>query len=386
MKELLEKYGEKLVSAGLADKGSPLVGGLDSCFEWNRDEKFTDSLEKIFYDLNINSLLFSRPSEPYRSIIDYLAKGTRVIRPNDCETRTFLHDLPVVNRFDVGPVIRELRRRKSVIIPEKGIITWGTVSPEQAFIFYSSTCFACFVKFFSDFLVDSLSGSVTDEQQKVFDTAVSHLYSLPENPSALMKGPFKTGEQVKKAISEVGYLTVKHRLVDSFFGNVSCLLDGTLYISQTTSSLDELEGCIDACPLDGSSCVGITASSEYTAHREVLMRTWKKTMLHGHPKFSVILSMHCTKKDCKDRGNCHIKCPEKRFVEDIPIVPGEVGTGPRGLCRTLPPAMMGRRGVIVYGHGLFTTGTDDFNEAFSNLLDIEKMCRDRYLGMVKDLI
>jgi len=54
-------------------------------------------------------------------------------------------------------------------------------------------------------------------------------------------------------------------------------------------------------------------------------------------------------------------------------VGGEVGIGPHGLCNTLPPAMEGRRGVIVYGHGLFTVGRDDFNEAFTNLLAVERM-------------
>jgi len=56
------------------------------------------------------------------------------------------------------------------------------------------------------------------------------------------------------------------------------------------------------------------------------------------------------------------RCPEKRLVGDVPIVSGEVGTGPYGLCHTVPAAMAGRQGVIVYGHGVFTMGRQDFNE------------------------
>jgi hypothetical protein len=119
---------------------------------------------------------------------------------------------------------------------------------------------------------------------------------------------------------------------------------------------------------------------EFTAHRQIVVNTGMKAILHGHPKFSVILSMDCPKEDCDLRGQCHIKCREPRFVADIPIVPGEVGTGPRGLCNTLPPAIQGRRGAIVYGHGLFTVAEDDFNIAFANLLDVERTCREIYFA------
>jgi len=72
-------------------------------------------------------------------------------------------------------------------------------------------------------------------------------------------------------------------------------------------------------------------------------------------------------------------------VEDIPIVPGEVGTGPTGLCRTLPPALEKSRGAIVYGHGLFTTGRDDFNEPFGTLVAVETMCREKYFEKIRRL-
>ncbi|MCK5685154.1 class II aldolase/adducin family protein, partial [bacterium] len=167
-------------------------------------------------------------------------------------------------------------------------------------------------------------------------------------------------------------------LVDSYFGNISYLFEDIIYISQTGSSLDELAGCIDPCPLDGSSCAGITASSELVAHHEIYLRTSNRAILHGHPKFSVILSMDCDRVDCPNSGQCHIKCSEQRYINDIPIVPGEVGTGTTGLCHTLPPAMKRNRGVIVWGHGLFTVAEDDYKLAFKHLLDIENMCREEY--------
>ncbi|MCD4847019.1 MAG: class II aldolase/adducin family protein [Candidatus Aegiribacteria sp.] len=379
MKRLLEKYSAKMVSAGLAETGFPLLGGLDAELEWNREDSAIPVLERVFSGLSINSLLFSLPAEPYRSIIDFLASGdVNSIQPEDSETRTFLHDLPVIRDFSSDMIIEKLRKRKSVIIKGKGIITWGTVSPEQAFIFYSSVCFACFVKFFSDYLRDSRRGEVSIEQERVFRVALNNLDRYPDKPPLLMTGPFRNKENVYRAVAQAGRLTVEHRLVDSFFGNVSLRRGDTLFISQTTSSLDELEGCIDPCPLNGSACTSITASSEFSAHMGILRHTGMNAILHGHPKFSVIMSMDCRRENCASRGSCHIRCPEERFIRDVPIVPGEVGTGPYGLCNTLPSAMEGSRGVIVWGHGLFTVSLDDFNGAFRNLLSIERMCREEY--------
>ncbi len=394
MRDLIEKYVTKMVRAGLADSRAPLFGGLDADLVWNRADDRCADLEAVIRGLSVNSLLFCRPAEPYASIVEFLARqaldesGDRLaaIQPQDCETRTFLHDLPVIRDFNVPDIIQSLKRRKTVIIPGEGIVTWGTVSPEQAYIFFSSACFACFVKFFTQYLNDYRQGRLIPEQLVVFEKAMRALNSvvLPrwgELPD-LMAGPFENEAAVYAAMAQVGRATVDYQLVDSFFGNVSYLFDNTLYISQTTSSLDELEGCIDPCPLDGSSCAALTASSEFTAHREILRRTGQRAVLHGHPKFTVILSMDCDIVDCPNRGQCMVQCPEKRFIGDIPIVPGEVGTGPLGLANTLPPAMEGRRGGIVYGHGLFTVGQKDFREAFANLFEIETSCQTMYLKLV----
>ena len=383
MKHLLEKYADKMVAAGLAADGEPLIGGIDADLLWNRPDPRTAELEKVFAGLNINSLLFSKPAEPYSHIIDYLtSQDADAIFPMDCETRTFLHDLPVIHEFDAGLIIDRLKQRKSVIVAGDGIVTWGTVSPEQAFIFFSSVCFACFVKFFSDYLVAYREETVSPAFQAVFDDVITQLDEIPDELPQLIAGPFKSENMVYQAISEAGRLTVDYRLVDSFFGNVSYIRNGILYISQTGSSLDELEGCIDPCPLDGSSCTSITASSEFIAHRDALALCGKTGILHGHPKFSVIMSMDCRDENCEFKGRCHSKCPKTRYIDDIPVVSGEVGTGPTGLCNTLPRAMQGNRGVIVYGHGLFTVAENDFNKAFATLLDVERMCRDRYFREV----
>jgi ribulose-5-phosphate 4-epimerase/fuculose-1-phosphate aldolase len=167
---------------------------------------------------------------------------------------------------------------------------------------------------------------------------------------------------------------VDRRLVDSYFGNISYVYDDRIFISQTGSSMDELEGCIDAVPLDGSSSVGITASSELSAHRSIYAETASRAILHGHPKFAVIMSM------VSSPGVCTIGPGEimKDRIAGIPVVSGDIGTGPSGLMHTVPAAMREGRGAIVYGHGVFTAGAQDFREPFERLCAIEQTSRDEY--------
>ena len=380
MKALVAEYADRMQAAGLAP--APLVAGLDDAVAWNRNGEETATLEAVMAGMQISALICAEPAEPYRTILGYLAaRHPDTITPGDCETRTFLHDLPVARHFTPEAILERLRARKSVIVADRDrlqVVTFGTVSPEQAFVTFSSVCFAGFVLFFSDYLSDARAGSTTAAQRAAFARATAALGPLRAEAPALRRGPFTREADVYAALVEAGRHTVDYGLVDSYFGNISYRLGDTIYISQTGSSLDALAGCIDPCPMDGSSCAGITASSELAAHHGIFRRTANRAILHGHPRFSVVLSMDCDAADCTGRGRCHIQCPRDRWIADVPVVPGEVGTGPTGLCRTLPPAIAGQRGAIVWGHGLFTVGADDFNTTFRHLLEIENLCRQTY--------
>ena len=402
MEQLVNKYSDKLIQANLGDAfgpSQPLIGGLDDVLVWNRKADEIDVLKKVFKGMDINSLVFLRPKEPYGSLISFLAetalKSHGLIQPKDCETRTFLHDLPVINEFSPDKIIHALKKRKSVIIAPprnntdfKGpaIIAHGMVSPEQGFVTISSVCFASFIKFFTDYIEALKKGVATIYEHHLFDSIIPFLEPIQKTLPQFISSPFPNEEIVYSAIIEAGKKTVEYGLVDSYFGNVSYFWNGTLYISQTGSSLDELSGCIDPVPMDGSTSAGLTASSELCAHMETISRTHCKAILHGHPKFCVILSMDCDpveKSACNFKEQCHIKCPENRFVGTTPIVPGEVGTGPLGLCHTLPLALTQANAAIVYGHGLFTIGKNNFSEAFQTMLEIENLCYSTYFKKVR---
>ncbi|BCB95991.1 aldolase [Dissulfurispira thermophila] len=392
MISLLNKYLDKLEFQGLACKGNAIFLALDAELFSNKPIK-GDVLElsKIFDLMNINTILYSEPAEPYWSIIKELVKGQEKIVPMDCETRTFFHDIPVINEFSSDEIAKALSHRKSAIIRSKGIVTYGTVTPEQAFVSFSSTCFSTFVKYFYDgmmyFEKCYLKGLLHDKcYVEGFNNIVKKLQPLVFSFQPLTLKKPKTEDDVIKILAEAGRAVVEHKLVDSYFGNISYIYGNNIYISQTGSSMDELECCIDAVPLDGSSSVGITASSELSAHKNIYAVTGDNAILHGHPKFAVIMSMYCEKKDCSYYGDmdyCYRKCREKRYVADIPVVSGEIGTGPTGLVNTVPKAMKDSRGVIVFGHGVFTSGKDNFQNPFDMLVDIENKCRNEYFKMVQ---
>lgn len=390
MKPLCEKYAAKMAAQGLTAADGPdsaLIGGLDAQLVWNRDDSRCRELAKVFAGLSINSLVFARPAEPYATIIDFLAaRYPEIIRPEDTETRTFLHDIPVSRDFTAEAIVAALKKRKAVIIPGQGIVSYGTVSPEQGFVFFSSTVFACFVLFFSDYMTAARRGDIDKDYRAAFEAVVAQLPEPRTEPPALATEPLDSEDAILAAMAEAGRAVVSYGLVDSFFGNLSWRDKDTVYISQTGSSLDELEGCIDPCPMDNSTTHGLTASSELSAHEDVYRRADVRCILHGHPKFSVIMSMDCDKPDCELRGQCHVKCRECRTMDGIPIVPGEVGTGPTGLCNTLPPAVASSGAAIVHGHGLFTSGARDFNDAFKTLLAVENRARALYFERLHSLL
>lgn len=392
MKKLLDKYIKKMVQQGLAKENRTLFLGLDAELESSRPSAAENTeLGKVFDMMNISSLLYAEPDEPYRGIICCLSgQSEETLTPSDCETRTFFHDIPVIQELNAVEISRALARRKAAIVRGRGIVSYGTVSPEQAFVSFSSVCFSTFVKFFSDLLF-----SLEERNRKNLPCDETMLRSYPEIIKSLPQREISENhisarlpedeDALYNALAEAGRELVKQGLVDSYFGNISAVRGKTIYISQTGSSMDELETCIDAVPLDGSSSSGITASSELSAHIGIFRATGKRAIIHGHPKFTVIQSMSCRQEGC-DLSTCYRSCRQPRFIGTLPVVSGEIGTGPTGLARTVPEAMKSSDAVVVYGHGVFAAGEDNFRKPFSAIRAIEQECRERYFRRVSHLL
>jgi ribulose-5-phosphate 4-epimerase/fuculose-1-phosphate aldolase len=377
MQRLVAKYADKVVARGLALPGDVVVGGLDDVPTWSAAHPVTEELERVFRGLNINSLLWARPASPYAAVIAHLARDSGgVVHPEDSETRTFLHDLPVAESDDAAAMLAILRRRKSAILPGPAVVTFGTVSPEQAFVSFCSVLFAAAVKLLADALAAARRGTLDGTTRALAAALLEGLPATPPAPRVEEPEPPRDEAAVQRQLAAAGRALVEHGLVDSFFGNLSLLRDGVLHISRGGAALDELEGRIDPCPLDGSRSVGLTASSELGTHLRVVGAGGVAAVLHGHPRFAVALSLDCPEDDCPGRGTCHLRCARERSIVGVPVVPGEVGAGPHGLVNTVPAAIArGRGAAVVHGHGVFTTGRTGFDEALARMFGIERACR-----------
>ena len=107
MERLVAKYEKKLVRHGLVEEGDAVIGGLDDDYVWSREDPRRGLMREVFERLNINSLLMGTPAEPYRSMIRSLvADAQESIRPRDTETRTFLHELPVLKGREPAEISR----------------------------------------------------------------------------------------------------------------------------------------------------------------------------------------------------------------------------------------------------------------------------------------
>ena len=92
MERLIDRYENKLIKQGLAERSQLLIAEIETEIVWNRDDPKCDILAEVIRNLNISSLCFSPPAEPYRTLVDFLSSRADTITLKDNETRLFLHD------------------------------------------------------------------------------------------------------------------------------------------------------------------------------------------------------------------------------------------------------------------------------------------------------
>jgi ribulose-5-phosphate 4-epimerase/fuculose-1-phosphate aldolase len=383
------KYTNKLLRDRTAAPESIRFYVLDDRVVTNREDEWLPVFTRVFAGLNVTSLLFAKLALPFA---DFLIsreepQADRLV-PQDNEARTFFHDVPFVRSREwkgknpdelARMIVRCLKERKAMLIEDLGAVASGGVTVEQSFIAFSTIFHTTFVKYLLDVLDH---GFLLPGEQEAFEQfSTEWLRPLDAADLQFSQGPITDQAAIFRELWRVGKYTVEKGLVDSFFGNISYFDNRTIYISQTASSLDELEGHVDPVPLDYSTTAGLSASSELPAHRAIYSSTDNHSVLHGHPRFSVVLSMHCTEEGC-DAEDCARNCKQSRSICGVPIVSGEIGAG--GIARTVPPAVKQAGACIVYGHGVFSAGKTDFREAFMKLMDVEQRCREEYFRLLKE--
>jgi len=380
MLDQIRKYRNKLLSDRSAVAHAIAFAAQDDCTLSDGAPPLASLAKDILERLNCLALCIATPALPFAEFLLQRAQpDEHTIVPRDTETRTFLHDIPLIRAFDLGTdpaatIASLLGSRKGVVIEGIGIVATGTLTVEQAYINWSSVFHSTFIKYLEDLLEAGYAIPGEKEAFKRFRTE----WLLPLTTEGLDfrdESLYDRGT-ILDEITRVGRYTVQRGLVDSFFGNISYSDGQLIYISQTASSLDELAGCIDPVPFENSSTVGITASSELVAHRSIFESSGCRAILHGHPRFSVVMSMLCEEQSRCGITDCWKECKRVRFLGGTPVVAGEIGAG--GIARNVPPVIGGPGRVIVYGHGVFAIGRNGFREAFQALVDVENWCRDEY--------
>ena len=384
MLDQIEKYLSKLTEDRSSCPDNQAIAAQDDVVVFSGEPLFSHITKETLKSLGCFAVVVAKPALPFA---DYLLQRARdhecKITPRDTESRTFLHDIPIIRKKELEnnparAISARLAGRRGVIAEGIGIIAAGTLTVEQAYINWSSVFHSTFVKYLSDILNEGFT--LSGEADAFISFRNDWLRPLTSEGLEFRKGPIKTKEDILDEVIRVGRYVERRGLVDSFFGNISYACGNLLYISQTASSLDNLSGCIDPVPFDDSSTVGITASSELAAHRAIIEKTGCRAILHGHPRFAVVMSMLCGERESCAISDCWKDCPKIRFLGNTPVVAGEIGAG--GLAKNVSP-VIGKTGqAIVYGHGVFSIGGSDFAEAFRGMINVENFCRNEYFKLL----
>ncbi len=380
MLDQIKKYTDKILADRSAQADRIAFAAQDDSLLSAGDPQLAQLCQDTLTRLNCLALVAASPSLPFADfLVKRAAPEEHEIIPRDTETRTFLHDIPIIRMEELGnapatTIANLLGSRKGIIVAGIGIIASGALTVEQAYINWSSVFHSTFIKYLEDVLSEGFRFPGEAEAFEQF----RHHWLLPLTAEGLefRNGPIDDKAEILDEITRVGRYTVQRGLVDSFFGNISYQSNNLIYISQTASSLDELAGCIDPVPFENYSTVGITASSELVAHRRIFEITGFRAILHGHPRFAVVMSMQCEEKGHCQVSDCWKECSKVRPLGGTPVVAGEIGAG--GIAKNVPPVIDRTGSAIVYGHGVFSIGRQGFAEAFRSLVNVENWCRQEY--------
>jgi len=367
----LERYARLLLDEQCVKNGRIAICGQNDSIDCYGAKDLSQLAEQILYRLGSAAVIVAAPLHPFPFfLIQHSAPDCLTLVPEDSESKSSLHDIPIIRSIPdqkelLNAICAALQRRKGCIVEGIGMVSQGSLTIEQAYIIWSSLVHATSVMYLANLL--KFGPVLADEVVALRRYKYSLKPLLPENQPPYCTPPLPHRD-IQNEMCHIGQITVRMGLVDSFFGNISWTGEDVMYISQTSARLDELASQIDPVPFDGSTTNGLTASSELPAHRAVVTTTGCRAILHGHPKFSVVMSFFC---EPGEHAGIDI-------VDTLPVVRGEGGVG--GLAESLSKAfrLTASNAVIVQGHGVFAISKNSFHETLITLAKVEQHCREQY--------
>ncbi len=175
-----------------------------------------------------------------------------------------------------------------------------------------------------------------------------------------------------KEMAKFGEKLVEDGLVRSHFGNISVRIGNKMLITKRGARLDEIsKDSVIEIDLGESKSFDRVASVEAKAHKEIYRRTSALAVIHAHPTYAVVESLILSQDKIKP-----MDCEGLYYFREIPIVEGKAGS--KKLANGVSNVLRDYKGVIVRGHGTFTTGKT-LEEAYILTSMIEHSCKVRYL-------
>jgi len=174
-----------------------------------------------------------------------------------------------------------------------------------------------------------------------------------------------------------GKKIVRQHLAGAFFGNVSAREDEQMWISTTGSMLDELEHDLVQVHVKNPGPLDSRASSDLILHRAVYAGTAARYVFHGHPLYSVVLSLLHRAGDLLTPDDME----SRHLLKGIPILDGDASR--EELAPLLAKALLDTSAAVVRGHGVFARGANPV-ETFACLCAVEHACRILYLVNVRN--
>ncbi|NTW99396.1 MAG: aldolase, partial [Geobacteraceae bacterium] len=235
MHEQIAKYTAKLISDGSAQAEQIAFAAQDDMLISVGKSTLAALSESILARLNCIALVAAAPSLPFADfLIQRSAIHEHEIVPRDTETRTFLHDIPILRKSEMSSDSAEaiatlLGNRKGVVVEGIGIIAAGSLTVEQAYINWSSVFHSTYIKYLEDLLEN---GFMLTGEEAVFNRFRNDMLApLSTDGLEFRQGPLIEKQAILEEIARVGRYTVQRRLVDSFFGNISYSNKKLIYIS-----------------------------------------------------------------------------------------------------------------------------------------------------------
>lgn len=215
------------------------------------------------------------------------------------------------------------------------------------------------------FIKNPTAATAPEAKKFVEDSTVPDFVGIPGDPE------IKNEDTAAEQIIKTGKAICRMKMTNGVFGNISARVGDRIIVTETGSSLAELENSIVVCDLGGKPLNGRKPSCEISSHVRIYRETKSNCVVHCHPFFMIANSLLYDK-------------PE---IFGFPVIKAEIGDGPNGISSFILPAILEKNMAIVYGHGVFTMGNDNFSEQLKAIYDLEyTLCRDKFISEISRLL